>query len=100
MSSHYAVSSLCSCLHINRSSYYYYQKAKSLQLEKELPDGVYLHLYNECTRTGKKEGWALKSEWGARQSPFALITVDGTPKKAFYSEAGDVIVELLKYLDL
>lgn len=67
-------------------------------LEKELPDGVYLHLYNECTRTGKKEGWALKSEWGARQSPFALITVDGTPKKAFYSEAGDVIVELLKYL--
>ena len=38
MSSHYTVSALCSCLHINRSSYYYYQKAKPLRLEKELPD--------------------------------------------------------------
>ena len=38
MSIHYAVSVLCDCLHINRSSYYYYQKAKPLWLEKELPD--------------------------------------------------------------
>ena len=67
-------------------------------LEKELPDGVYVHLYDECTRTGKKEGWALKSEWCAKDSPFALITVDGTPKKAFYSEAEDVMVSLLNYL--
>lgn len=67
-------------------------------LEKELPDGMFIHLYDENTRTGKKEAWALKSEWGARLSPFVLVTEDGNPKKAFYTEAGDVIVELLKYL--
>ena len=38
MSIHCAVSVLYDCLHINRSSYYYYQKAKPLRLEKELPD--------------------------------------------------------------
>jgi hypothetical protein len=67
-------------------------------LEKELPDGVLVHMYDETTRTGKKEGWALKSEWGAKESPFALVAFDGIPKKAFYTEAEDVIVSLLKYL--
>lgn len=62
-------------------------------------DGIFIHLYDECTRTGKKEAWALKSEWGAKQSPFALVCQDGKPVKAFYSEAdNDVINTLIKFL--
>lgn len=69
-------------------------------LEREFPEGLCLKLYDECTRTGKKEAWSLKSEWGARESPFALVTIDGKPIKAFYSEASkDVINDLLTYLN-
>lgn len=38
MSSHYSVLALCSCLNINRSSFYYYKNAKQIRLNKELPD--------------------------------------------------------------
>lgn len=68
-------------------------------LERELPDGVCVSLYDEQTRTGKKNAWALKSEWGARENPFILVTVDGKPNKAFYSEAEkDVVLTALNYL--
>lgn len=68
-------------------------------LEKEIPDGICVSLYDENTRTGKKNAWALKNEWGARETPFVLVTVDGKPNKAFYSEAEkDVILTTLKYV--
>ena len=38
LSSHYTISELCSCLKVNRSSFYYWQKAKVKRLAKELPD--------------------------------------------------------------
>lgn len=38
MSSYYNVSTLCNCLKINKSSYYYWKKSVSKRLEIELPD--------------------------------------------------------------
>lgn len=68
-------------------------------LERELPDGICVDFYDETTRTGKKNAWALKNDWGARLSPFVLITVDGKPSKVFYSEAEkDVIATTLDFI--
>lgn len=38
LSSHYTITELCSCLKVNRSSFYYWQKSKVKRLAKELPD--------------------------------------------------------------
>lgn len=50
------------------------------------------------TKKGKKEGWAVKSHWGAKLDPFILIEDNGKVTKAFYSEAGDAISEFLNYI--
>lgn len=68
-------------------------------LEKELPQGICVTLCDETTRTGKKNAWALKNEWGARETPFILLTVNGVPRQAFYSETKqDVVLNALNYL--
>ena len=51
------------------------------------------------TKKGKKEGWAVKSHWGAKLDPFILIEDNGKVTKAFYSEAGDAISEFLNYIE-
>lgn len=51
------------------------------------------------TKKGKKEGWAVKSHWGAKLDPFILIEDNGKATKAFYSEAGDAISEFLNYIE-
>jgi len=51
------------------------------------------------TRKGKKEAWALKGHWGAKLDPFAIVTKGDKPIKAFYSEADNVVEELIKYLN-
>lgn len=56
------------------------------------------HFIDTRTNKGSKEGWKLKSHWGAKLDPFILITENEIPVKAFYSEAGDVINNLIKHL--
>lgn len=56
------------------------------------------HFIDSGTRKGKKEAWALKSHWGAKLDPFAIIMKGDKPIKAFYSEAENVIDNLVKYL--
>ena len=52
------------------------------------------------TSKGKKEGWRVKSHWGAKLDPFAIVSNnEDKPVKAFYSEAEDVICSLIKYLE-
>lgn len=52
------------------------------------------------TLKGKKEAWKLKSHWAAKLDPFVLITdLEDKPIKVFYSESGDAIEELNKYLE-
>lgn len=57
------------------------------------------HFIDPLSKKGKKEAWALKSHWGARLDPFAIVMNDGKPVKAFYSESGEVIDDLILYLN-
>lgn len=57
------------------------------------------HFIDVTTFKGKKEGWKIKSYYGAKLDPFVVILDNEKPIKAFYSEAEDVINSLIKYLD-
>lgn len=77
--------------------------------DKEIPEsiyksnvaeGLYFHFYDELTKTGKKDAYKLKSEWGAKKSPFALVCDKDTPIKAFYAESdNNVINSLINYIN-
>ena len=57
------------------------------------------HFGDSLARKSKKEAWRIKSYYGAKLDPFAVILDDKKPIKAFYTEAEDVIDSLIKYLN-
>lgn len=57
------------------------------------------HFVDSLARKSKKEAWRIKSYYGAKLDPFAVILDDEKPIKAFYTEAEDVIDSLIKYLN-
>ena len=57
------------------------------------------HFVDSLAKKGKKEAWRIKSYYGAKLDPFAVIVDDEKPIKAFYTEAEDVINSLIKYLN-
>ena len=67
--------------------------------------GVYLevspifHFVDSLAKKSKKEAWRIKSYYGAKLDPFAVILDDEKPVRAFYTEAEDVIDSLIKYLN-
>jgi hypothetical protein len=62
-------------------------------------NSLFVHFINENTRKGLKEGYKLRSHWGATLSPFILITKDNVPIKAFYSESkSDLVQDLNNFL--
>lgn len=65
----------------------------------KLKDFSDIHFIDSMTIKGKKESWALKSHWSARLDPFALVVIDDKPVKAFYSEAENVVDNLINYLN-
>lgn len=76
------------------------QLKKLTELEKDegISKSSSFYFIDSESKKGKKESWALKSYWGARLDPFAIIMEDDKPVKAFYSEAEDVIEGLRNYL--
>lgn len=54
---------------------------------------------DSLTKKGKKEAWKIKSYYGAKLDPFAVVLDKEKPIKAFYTEAEDVIGSLIKYLN-
>ena len=61
---------------------------------------INLEVYHEQVFKERKKAFTIKSEWGTRKSPFAiLIDNDHKPVVAFYSEEGnctaDKIIETL-----
>lgn len=66
----------------------------------DFPYPIYVNVYDIGTKEGKKKGWAIKNEWGARKDPFIVCYKDGIVIKAFYSEADNNIVKsLIEYLN-
>ena len=57
------------------------------------------HFVDSLAKKSKKEAWRIKSYYGAKLDPFAVILDDEKPIKAFYTEAEDVINSLIKYLN-
>ena len=57
------------------------------------------HFVDSLAKKGKKEAWRIKSYYGAKLDPFAVILDNEKPIKAFYTEAEDVINSLIKYLN-
>ena len=57
------------------------------------------HFIDSLAKKSKKEAWRIKSYYGAKLDPFAVILDDKKPIKAFYTEAEDVINSLIKYLN-
>ena len=55
--------------------------------------------FDSLAKKSKKEAWRIKSYYGAKLDPFAVILDDKKPIKAFYTEAEDVIDSLTKYLN-
>ena len=57
------------------------------------------YFVDSLAKKSKKEAWRIKSYYGAKLDPFAVILDDEKPIKAFYTEAEDVINSLIKYLN-
>lgn len=72
---------------------------KSEDLVKELKELlmkfplVELEAYHEEIFKERKKAFALKSEWGTRQSPFAILIDDHTPVTVFYNEQGSCTID-------
>ena len=62
-------------------------------------DSLTFNFIDITTKKGKKDGWALKNYWGARLDPLAVVSKDNKPIKVFYSEAENVIDNLISYLN-
>lgn len=74
----------------------------SLQREKvkdSVRGSLTFHFLDPLSKEERKEALALKSYWAARLDPFAIVTNEDKPVKAFYSEANDVINDLIEYLN-
>lgn len=79
--------------------YITYSDKKQIEKVRE-NNSLTFHFIDSMTLKGKKEAWKLKSHWAAKLDPFVLITdLEDKPIKVFYSESGDAIEELNKYLE-
>lgn len=79
--------------------YITYNKKSQIENFKDLKDDcLTYHLIDSLSKKGKRESWSLKSHWGAKLDPFVIIMEGDNPIKAFYSEAQDVINDLILYL--
>lgn len=70
------------------------------KIKDETKSSLIFNFIDVTTRKGKKEGWSVKSHWGAKLDPFILVVRDETPIRAFYSEdKKDPVTEAIKYLN-
>lgn len=74
--------------------------------DKELLDNVNLEVpffveyINLNTKSGKKQGFLIKSNWGAKLNPFIeLYDDDNKIIQVFYSEKGNACNQLISYLN-
>ena len=59
----------------------------------------FIHYIDEGSKKGKSLAYKIKSNWGARQTPFVILYDKEDVIKALYSEADpDVITTLTKIL--
>ena len=65
----------------------------------DCPDRPFFHFYDIGSLKDRSAAFKLKGSFGARENPFAVVYDKDKPLKAFYTEAGDVISDLITYLE-
>lgn len=65
----------------------------------ETKESPFFTFIDERSNKGLKEGRRFKGSFAARQTPFAVAYEENKVVKAFYSEAGDCIEQLIKFLN-
>ena len=80
---------------------YVYNKLEDCESMKNLTDkGDYcINFIDSGSAKEKSKAFKFKSEWGAREEPFALITENNKAIIAFYTEDGNINNKLKDFLD-
>lgn len=77
-----------------------YNNDKQIEKVRELNNSsLTFYFIDITTRKGKKQGWSIKNKFAAKLDPFAVIYKGEKPIKAFYTEAGDSMKELIQFLN-
>jgi len=68
-------------------------------LSRESPSGYYFSFLDSGSMLCRADAYALKSEWGAREDPFALVKDKDKVLRCFYSEkSSNVVDEALDFI--
>lgn len=60
----------------------------------------FFHFIDDRTSEGRKDAFSLKSQFGAKKTPFIMCYDKDKPVKGFWSEAStNVVKECIKYLN-
>lgn len=67
--------------------------------EENFKSSPFFHFIDDQSHFTKGTAYKLKSEWGAKLTPFGLVFDKDKPIKAFYSEASNnVINDLINFI--
>lgn len=67
--------------------------------EADINSSPFVHYIDIETKEGKSKGYKIKSEFGARLNPFAVLYDGESPIKAYYTEdSKNIINDLIKDL--
>ena len=68
-------------------------------LNSDIIDRFYFSFIDSNSALTKKEAYTLKSDWGARKEPFAIVKYRDKVLRCFYSESNsEVIDEALEFI--
>lgn len=78
-----------------------YDNIKDKELLDKINLGVpfFIDYINLNTKNGRKQGFQIKSHWGAKLNPFIELYDGKEIIKVFYSEAGNACNQLISYLN-
>lgn len=62
-------------------------------LNSDIIDKFYFSFIDSNSVYTKKEAYALKSDWGARKEPFALVKYRDKVLRCFYSESSKKVID-------
>lgn len=61
-------------------------------MESEVSN-FYFHFVDSNSALMKKEAYTIKTDWGARKEPFALVKVQDKVLRCFYSEEDNNVID-------
>lgn len=62
-------------------------------IQSTIIDGFYFKFIDSNSAYTKKEAYTLKTEWGARKEPFAIVKDKDKVLRCFYSEKNDRVID-------